>query len=133
MRRITKSEIPEITKELMKKQGNKCPICGQSLLIVPAKDRVLDHCHERGYVRAVLHRGCNGTEGKVRKVLSTWGRSGENELTLIKTLENLAAFWRLNLSPQTEYIHPSHLTGPQRMALANKEATRTAKVLRRKN
>ncbi|ABM63415.1 recombinase endonuclease VII [Erwinia phage phiEa1H] len=77
--------------------------------------------------------GVIGTEGRVRKVLSTWGRSGESELTMIKTLENLAAFWRLNLSPQTEYIHHTHLTGPQRMALANKEATRTSRVLRRKN
>lgn len=132
MRRITKGEIPEITKELMKKQNYICPICGQSLLSVAASNRVLDHCHEKGYVRAVLHRGCNGTEGKVRRVFSSWGRSGESELTMIRSLENLAAFWRLHMSPQTEYIHPSHMTGPQKMALANKEATRTAKVLRRK-
>ena len=130
MRRISAGELPAIKKELMKKQGNKCPICGQSLLTSPSKDQVVDHCHERGYIRAVLHRGCNGTEGKVRQVLKTWGRSGASELQMIAALRNLASFWENNLSPQTEYIHPKHLTGPQRMALANKEASR--KLLRRK-
>lgn len=132
MRRITKAEIPAITKELMKAQKNMCPICGQSLLIVEAKNRVLDHCHDKGYVRAVLHRGCNGMEGKIKNLMKTWGRSGASELTMIQGLENLAAFWRQHLTAQTEYIHPSHLTGPQRMAIANKEATRISKVLRRK-
>lgn len=130
MRRIAKSEIKEVTAELMKKQGNKCPICGTSLLPSKAADRVLDHDHEKGWVRAVLHRGCNGAEGKVRNVMSTWGRSGFSELQLIAALRNLANFWETNLSPQTDYIHPTYLTGPERMVLANKEALR--KLTRRK-
>ena len=124
MRRITAKELPEIKKELLRKQGNKCPICGQSLLMVPSKDQVVDHCHDRGYIRAVLHRGCNGAEGKVRGVMSSWARSGHSELVLIAALRKMADFWETNMTPQTEYIHPKHLTGPQRMALANKEAGR---------
>lgn len=124
MRKISKSEVAAITAELMVKQGNTCPICKKSLLIAKPVDRVLDHNHTTGVCRAVLHRGCNGAEGKVRAVLESWGRAGENELLLIQTLTNLAEFWKLNISPQTEYIHHTFMTGPERMAVANKEAAR---------
>jgi len=124
LRKITKAEVKAVTEELMIAQKNICPICKKSLLIAKPVDRVLDHNHTTGLVRAVLHRGCNGAEGKVRQVLESWGRAGDNELLLIQTLANMGEFWRLHLSPQTEYIHHTHLTGPERMAAANKEAMR---------
>lgn len=133
MRRISKSEIPDVKKMMLNKQKGVCPICGQSLLTVPSKDQVLDHCHTSGYIRGVLHRGCNGAEGKVRQVMSSWGRSGYSEAALIKALENMVNYWKVNQTPQTDLVHPSHLTGPERMVLANKLAASKPKGIRRRS
>lgn len=50
---------PEVFFSLLERQGNLCPICG---LEVGLRD-CLDHDHETGLARGVLHRQCNTLVG----------------------------------------------------------------------
>lgn len=50
---------PEALRTLLESQGYRCPICGEP---VGERDHV-DHCHETGVVRGVLHGRCNSGIG----------------------------------------------------------------------
>ena len=66
--KLKSSEVAAYKKELLEKQGWKCPLCGGSLKAVTPVNRVLDHDHETGFCRAVVCRGCNVAEGKIKVV-----------------------------------------------------------------
>lgn len=53
-------DVPALRDQLLKEQNNICALCNE--LIQPGEE-VLDHCHQLGSIRAVLHRGCNALEG----------------------------------------------------------------------
>ena len=52
---------------LRTKQGGNCAICKKPIdlrLTGVKADMVVDHCHETGLIRGVLHKSCNSSEGK---------------------------------------------------------------------
>jgi len=74
-----------------------CPIFG-----VPLNDSVVDHCHDTGMIRGVLHRQANAWEGKV---YNAWRRYAKNntKITFAECLDNLAAYLRKG---GTQFLHP---------------------------
>ena len=61
---------------LKSKQGGNCAVCGLpiSLQVMGSKsDYVVDHCHESGEIRGVLHRSCNAALGKIDNAAGRWG------------------------------------------------------------
>ena len=56
-----------ITKEqfenLLKKQNNVCPICKKSP--IPGQSLHVDHNHETGEIRGLLHLNCNAAIGQL--------------------------------------------------------------------
>lgn len=118
----TKEAVDAYKKELMAEQGNKCPLCGGSLLAVTGVNRVLDHDHDTGYCRAVVCRGCNGAEGKVLSVVSGYGKAGNNKHFQIRFLRNLLAYWEKHLTPQTSVIYHKHKSAAELREAANKKA-----------
>ena len=67
--KITEKEY----KELLKKQGNSCALCGNP----PPAARVLclDHDHKTGKVRGLLCNDCNIALGKFRDNVETLGKA----------------------------------------------------------
>jgi hypothetical protein len=128
--KFKRTELPIIRKELISKQNGICPVCGKDLTRTAVKNLVVDHDHSTGIVRAVLHRNCNALEGKVSRLLRTWGRA-KNLLEVINTLERLIAFWKLHSTPQTEWIYYNHKTAAEKRAAYN--AKRRRKANARKN
>lgn len=111
--RITEGQIPAIRAKMAKAQGNVCALCGRPFT---AKDGpALDHDHVTGIVRAVIHRSCNGIEGRVLKLAqrATAGLSAKDYII------GLAAYYQLHETPQTQLIHPEHLDDNQKRERAN--------------
>lgn len=120
--KLKAKEVPEYKKMLMQLQGNKCPLCGGSLLAVTAVNRVLDHDHETGFCRAVVCRGCNGAEGKILGVISGYGKAGNNRYFQIQWLKNLLAYWTLHQVPQTDKLYHLHRSAAELREAKNRKA-----------
>lgn len=120
--KLKASELPEYKKMLMQLQGNKCPLCGGSLLALTPANRVLDHDHETGFCRAVVCRGCNGAEGKILGVISGYGKAGNNRYFQLKWLRNLLAYWELHQTPQTDRIYHTHKSAAELREARNRKA-----------
>ena len=116
-----------VIKELLVKQRGICLICGKDITRVSSFNLVIDHDHVTGVVRAVLHRGCNGMEGKILRLLRTWGKAN-SVAEAVRTLERLIAFWKLHSTPQTEWIYYSHKTAAEKRVTLNKKRRKAAKL-----
>lgn len=86
------------------RQDNKpkvCPIFKCSLY-----DSVVDHCHDTGLIRGVLHRQSNAWAGKIE---NSWKRFGRNnsKSPLPDALRALADYLE---NARTDVMHPVGLT-----------------------
>lgn len=124
MRRLKQNEIKAYREELLEKQGGMCALCGEQLF---RDDAVLDHHHKMGWVRGVLHRGCNALLGKIENNHKRMGVP-----SLDSFLGGCADYIRDGLLPickdgQPVY-HPSHRTPDEKRLLRNKRARRKRKA-----
>jgi Recombination endonuclease VII len=71
--RIKHAQIKAITEELLRRQGGLCEICEKEM--TQRDGPVLDHDHDTGVLRGVIHRSCNAAEGKVR-IKAMWAHKG---------------------------------------------------------
>ena len=113
--------LPNIKKELIKRQLGKCPITGRDLRSMTAANVVVDHDHKSGVIRAALPRGINGLEGKLTNLCIRWGQC-KTKGDIIKLLRGMADYLELHRVPQTEWIHPEHLSPAESRAKKNKKA-----------
>lgn len=124
--KMKQSDIPEIRKMLIAKQNGVCPICGKDLTRVATANLAVDHDHTTGVVRALMHKGCNGLEGKVLRFLTTWGKA-KTKLEVIGTLKRLISFWELHSTPQTDWIYYNHKTAAEKRVAYNAKRRRAKK------
>lgn len=115
-KRIKSSEIPKITELLRQKQGNVCALCRKPFT---ARDYpVVDHCHETGFIRGLLHNSCNGIEGKVKK-LAQRGHAGVSSADYII---GLGRYLELHKIPQVRLLHHQHLNQDEKREERNRKA-----------
>lgn len=123
MKRLKQSEVSKTRAELLKQQGSCCAICGRECI---ASEAVLDHCHKGGYIRAVLHRGCNAMLGKIENSMKL------NKLdieTLKNFLDNVHSYIVKHESNQTNIMHYTYKTEEEKRLKRNKKAReRNAKL-----
>ena len=120
--KLRASEVTAYKKELLEKQGWKCPLCGGNLKAVAPKNRVLDHDHETGFCRAVVCRGCNGAEGYIKGVISGYGKAGNSRYFQLQWLERLYKYWKLHSTPQTDKLYHKHQTEAEKREAKNRKA-----------
>jgi len=126
--KFKQSELSSIKADLIKQQKGVCPICKRSLRGGKPQNIVVDHDHSTGVVRAALHRGCNGVEGKVLRLTRTWG-GATTKAAVMRLLENLLEFWKLHDTPQTKFIYYNHKTASEkRLALNKKRRLKNART-----
>jgi len=105
-------DIKPLREQFLKDQLGLCALCREP---VAPEDAVLDHCHKTGYLRSVLHRGCNCYIGAMENNLA------RNKITPNRLASILANFevYKQTLKP---ILHPTHRTPEERLARAKKRA-----------
>lgn len=115
-RQLKPSEVKSILDQLVKKQKNRCAICGQPFT---ARDRaVLDHNHDNGFIRGALHNSCNGAEGRI-KSKANLGHKGVSSADYVI---GLGKYLEQHQTPQYKFIHPTHMTDEQKRLKRNAKA-----------
>ena len=111
--RLKPKDLKAYRERQWKQQNGICPLCQE---FIDPSEAVLDHDHATGYIRKVLHRGCNAIEGVITN------NRRRNKLTdsrLKNLLENLYEYQRTAHS-QTE--HPTYRTPEERDARRKRRA-----------
>jgi hypothetical protein len=116
MKQLKPKEVAEYRTRMWVSQGKKCSLCQK---YIPKKEAALDHCHAQGHVRSVLHRNCNGLEGRI---LSFARRSGVPPAEFLKSL---LQYWRNDYSGNP--LHPNHLNDDQKKLKLYRKRMKTAK------
>ena len=80
----------------------------------------LDHCHDTGHVRAVLHRWCNQWEGRI----NAW--ASKSGMDRIACLEALIDYWTGKYDHLP--LHPNHKTETEKEILRLKRRKRKLKT-----
>ena len=127
LRKISRSQLKAwAIGHLKTQQGGLCCICKQTIdLTVKGhkSDWVVDHDHTDGRIRGVLHRGCNGAEGKVFTAAATWGKQGFNTEAVAKYLRTLADYLE---KPGCGFMYPDHKSDEEKALAAKNKALKAA-------
>lgn len=131
LRKLTRAQLrPFAIGHVRNVQGGLCGICQQpiSFAVMGNKsDYVVDHDHETGEIRGVLHRSCNAAEGKVANAAGRWGAKGMEHLKIVAWLEHLLRYYR---QPGTGALYPGHKTEEERAAIARQKRNLAAATRR---
>lgn len=122
--------------QLKSKQGGNCLVCGLPInlqLSGHKSDYVVDHCHETGQIRAILHRSCNSALGKVDNAAGRWGAKSMKYADIIPYLRRIVAYYEHCEQNPTGLIYPDHRSDEEKLELAKKrrreaDARRRAKA-----
>ena len=121
---------------LRSKQEGLCAVCKKpiSLQVMGNKsDYVVDHCHESGMIRGVLHRSCNAALGKLDNAVGRWGAKSMKYEDIIPYLRNVLEYYDGCSANPINLIYPDHKSDEQKQELAKKrrreaDARRRAKA-----
>lgn len=131
MRKLARSTMPSWKVRQVKAQGGLCPLCNLPIDLKIKGEGAIDHDHDTGEIRGVLHRSCNAAEGKVANAAGRWGAKSMDYDVLVPWLERMVAYLK---GPRCGLIYHTHLTEDEkrlkRNALARKaRATRSASAV----
>ena len=121
--KLPRSSMRAWTIGQIKKQGGVCPVCKKSInmqVMGNKSDYVVDHCHESGLIRAVLHRSCNSAEGKVVNAAGRWGAKSIKYSEVIPYLKNLVEYLEYHQENPSSLLYPDHKSDEQKQELAKK-------------
>lgn len=121
LQKITRSQQYSITMQLLKRQGMKCLVCELPINVTTkgrSSDYALDHCHETGEVRAVLHRSCNSALGKAEHAVGRWGAKSSKYADIIPYLRKMVAYYDWVAENPTGLMYPNHRSPEEKAAAA---------------
>ncbi len=108
MQKLGRTMMRSYAAKLLKtKQDGKCPLCLKEIDLTIKGEGVLDHDHDSGEIRGVLHRSCNAAEGKIANAAARWGAKSAAYAAIISYLENMVKYLK---SPGAGMIYPMHKT-----------------------
>ena len=115
--KLKPKDIKPLREQILLEQLGRCAICHEAVL---PDEAVLDHCHKTGYIRAVLHRGCNAYIGHMENNLA------RNKITPAR-LQAIMINFLIYINSHRLYVHPTHRTAEEKTALAKKRRKRRSK------
>lgn len=121
--KLKSKDIKPLRERLLIEQRGLCAICHEPVM---PDEAVLDHCHKTGYVRAVLHRGCNAFIGHLEN------NQARNRITPNRLAQILANFF-FYINTHRLWIHPTHRTPEEKIEQAKKRRKRKANSLKSTN
>lgn len=128
MRKLTRTQLRSWSiSHLTNAQGGLCPLCGKPIDYSIPREAVVDHDHDTGEIRGVLHRSCNAAEGKVSNAAGRWGAKSTSYADIVPFLENLVQYLK---STGTGLMYPGHKS-PEEAAEAKRVKRNKAAAVRR--
>jgi len=116
LRKLTRTQLRGFAlSHLQGVQEGICPLCQQRIDPNERGGMVVDHDHVTGEVRGVLHRGCNGAEGKVANAVGRYAGLGMSYEKIVPWLERLVIYLK---QPGTGYMYPEHKTAEEKAEAA---------------
>ena len=106
---------------LKTKQGGLCAICKKPIdlqVMGNKSDYVVDHCHESGEIRGVLHRSCNAALGKIDNAAGRWGAKSMKYEDIVPYLRRVVAYYDSLEANSTGLMYPDHKTPEEKAAAA---------------
>jgi len=110
--KLRPKDIKPLREQLLKEQLGLCALCKEPIL---ANEVVLDHHHGTGFIRSVLHRGCNAYIGALENNMA------RNKITPSR-LSNILRNFEHYVKDYKPIIHPTHLTAEERAERSRKRA-----------
>lgn len=85
---LNQKQLAEWKADQMRGKQIVCPLCKEPLRNFKPQNIVVDHDHERDYIRGLLCRVCNAQEGHVNSVLVRMTKNGslDKRLDLFKKI-----------------------------------------------
>ncbi len=124
MNRLKVSQIKAHRDKLLEYQYNRCALCGELLLGSSAN---LDHDHNTGLIRGVIHRDCNTLLGKIENFCNTFGHANIKEF-LSRVYQYMTEY-----NSGVDIYHPSYRTAEEKRLAKNARARKQRKLKRSKN
>lgn len=114
LRKLARSQMRSwAMRHLKTEQNGLCPLCHQPIDMTIKGEGVIDHDHDTGRIRGILHRSCNSAEGKVSNAAARWGAKSSAYPAIIEFLKSTVMY--LEGEP-TEMIYPMHKTPEEKAA-----------------
>jgi hypothetical protein len=117
--KLARSGMRSYVHKVLREQEGLCPLCGKPIDLGIKGEGVLDHDHDTGRIRGVLHRSCNAAEGKISNAAARWGAKSSNYEDIIPYLENLVKYLK---QPARNVIYPMHKTPDEKKDDRNRRA-----------
>ena len=119
--KLPRSQMESFQRKLWIEQGKLCAICQKPIDLSVKGEGVLDHDHDSGWIRGLLHRSCNAAEGKVANAAAQWGAKATDYPSIINWLTQLLAYYD---KPHQKFIYPYHEDKDNEGRSARKTRTR---------
>lgn len=94
-----------VARHLSTKQNNLCPLCHKHIDLNIKGEGVIDHDHDTGEIRGVLHRSCNAAEGKISNAAGQWGAKSTSYIDILAFLNRLVSYLA---QPGAGVVYPMH-------------------------
>lgn len=105
--KLARSQMRSYAARRLKEQGGLCPLCRRPIDLTIKGEGVIDHDHDTGRIRGILHRSCNAAEGKISNAAARWGAKSSQYVDIMAYLRELLRY--LEAEP-TQFIYPMHKT-----------------------
>lgn len=105
--KLARSQMRSYAARRLKEQGGLCPLCQRPIDLTIKGEGVIDHDHDTGRIRGILHRSCNAAEGKISNAAARWGAKSSRYADIIEYLRQVLRY--LEAEP-TQFIYPMHKT-----------------------
>lgn len=119
LRKLARSAMLAWKQRKVAEQGGLCPLCKQPIDLRIKGEGAIDHDHDTGEIRGVLHRSCNAAEGKVANAAGKWGAKSMKYAAIIPWIRNLLEYLE---SPGTGLMYHTHLTEEEKRLKRNATA-----------
>ena len=120
LRKLARSQMRSwAARHLKTAQGGLCPLCGKEIDLTIPREGVIDHDHDTGEIRGVLHRSCNAAEGKIANAAARWGAKSSSYSDIIAYLKSVVQYLEAS---GTGMMYPMHKTDDEKRDARNAKA-----------
>lgn len=127
--KLARSAMRAYAHKLLKEQDGLCPLCVKPIDLTIKGEGVIDHDHDTGRIRGLLHRSCNAAEGKIANAAARWGAKSSSYADIIEYLRSMVEY--LTRAPKN-LIYPMHKNADEKKDDRNRKAREARAAIKAK-